>query len=99
MGCTAGTILDLSLTATLPGGSGGTTLPARTIVCVSATGLVLGEVLPSGATASVVLILDSLPTGTPAACPAGSVIALVASGTAPPVLVTPIGSTGICVHT
>jgi hypothetical protein len=97
--CPAGTVVDLSLTAALGSGTPPFGLPSGTVLCLSATGGVLGELVPPKG--------ELLPTPFPVAldgepnpsCPAFGVVAVVASGTVPTALPTPIaiGQLGVCV--
>jgi hypothetical protein len=67
---------------------GPVTLPAGTILCVSAIGAVVSEITPGGTvlTATVFLRTDLTPAaGTPPTCTAGQV-AILASGTVLPAL-------------
>ena len=66
---------------------GPVTLPAGTILCVSAIGAVVSEITPGGTvlTATVFLRTDLTPACTPPTCTAGQV-AILASGTVLPAL-------------
>jgi hypothetical protein len=79
--CPVGTIFDVTLQANL--GAALATLPAGTVLCLNTAGLNTGitAILPGGTTTTVTVTVSSVVANNQ--CPAGSVVALVTSGTLP----------------
>jgi hypothetical protein len=75
--CPEGTVFDVTLQATLGN------LPAGTVLCLNTAGLNTGitAILTGGTTTTVTVTVSSV--GANNQCPAGSVVALVTSGTLP----------------